>query len=892
MKIYQKILLYLLSTAVFIFGITLTIISYNARNIALEDAKSLTNELVKEYAAQVKSGIDADIFICRTVEQIFRGYDQIPRKVREPIYLAIQKNILKSYPEFVSFGTSWELSAIDSTYEKTYGRFLDGYFREGGEIKYFQKFVNMEGDKIGSNYYKMKKAGSDLVVDPEYYSYTGRSEDEILNSNISVPIMKNFKFCGVVGIDVDLTKFQNIIDKIKPFPGSYAYIIANNCTYVAHPDKNKITKSIIQDNQAENVEYKIEDKIKNGEYFSYFTKNSTGSEVYTSYAPIYFDKISNPWSLGMVIPINEIMSRANRMLYISIVVGIIGLILLGLVIWRMSLNITMPLIKSSAVLEEVAKGKIDTKLKLQIESKDEMGQIAKSVNALIEGLESTTQFANQIGSGDLESEFTLLGEGDVLGNSLLEMRKKLQQARDDAKQRQSEDEKINWATLGFAQFSEILRANNDNLKEFAFNIIHNLVNYVKANQGGLFLISDNDTSDVHIELMASFAYNQRKFIDKRMELGIGLIGRCIDERQMIYMTEIPENYIKITSGLGESKPRNLLLTPLIHNDEIFGVIELASFYEIEPYQKDFILRLCESIASAISTVKVNLRTAKLLQETKMYSDEIAIREELLKNNIEELKSTQEDMQRSQEKINIQLHAINSSLGTIVYDTKGIIIEANELMCSILGYAMEEIKGVLHSNLCEKHYVASEAYKDFWEDLNHGIQKVGDFLYITKSGKRIMLNSGFTPTYNESGKLVNIIQYSNEITRITNTLLDYQAQVEAIGELALIAEYDLKGIITKINQKFLDLTEFTEYELLGKPQSILLEEKYRQSGEYDELWKNLAIGMKLPEQQLTIITHKRDEIVLNVLYYPINDINGLTQKIYSLMTLKDYKNTTA
>ena len=107
-----------------------------------------------------------------------------------------------------------------------------------------------------------------------------------------------------------------------------------------------------------------------------------------------------------------------------------------------------------------------------------------------------------------------------------------------------------------------------------------------------------------IEMKASYAYDRRKFITKQIEIGEGLMGRCYQEKEKIYLTEIPHDYIKITSGLGEDNPRALLIVPLIYNDIIYGLVEIASFSEYPPHVIEFIERIGESIAATISSSKV------------------------------------------------------------------------------------------------------------------------------------------------------------------------------------------------------------------------------------------------------------------------------------------------
>ena len=239
-----------------------------------------------------------------------------------------------------------------------------------------------------------------------------------------------------------------------------------------------------------------------------------------------------------------------------------------------------------------------------------------------------------------------MSDGDVLGNALLEMSDNLQKSRREAEASREEERRRNWATSGLTKFAEILRSNNDNLETLSYNIISNMVKYLDANQGGVFVLNEAENKeDWALELKACYAYDRKKFINKQIHPGEGLVGTCFLEGEPIYMTDVPDDYVTITSGLGDANPTAILICPLKVNDRIFGVIELASFHEMEPYQLDFVQKVGESIASSISTVRVNIRTERLLAQTRLQTEEKSNTEEELRQNMEEMRATQEELGR-------------------------------------------------------------------------------------------------------------------------------------------------------------------------------------------------------------------------------------------------------
>jgi methyl-accepting chemotaxis protein len=330
-------------------------------------------------------------------------------------------------------------------------------------------------------------------------------------------------------------------------------------------------------------------------------------------------------------------------IFIMGLILVVGAIVIGIITIN---SLVIPINHTKNILLSMGRGVLP-KEKLD-EGSDELGQMAMALNNLIKGLTNIFNFSLEIGKGNFNTHFDPLSDEDVLGHSLLEMRNELKKAADDEARRKVEDEQRNWAAQGIAKFSDILRTNTDELDELTYNIISNLVKYTGSNQGGMYIINDNDKNHVIIEMKACYAYDRRKFVTKQIEIGEGLIGRCYQEKEKIYLTEIPNDYMKITSGLGEENPRALLIVPLIYNDIIYGLVEMASFTEYRQYVIEFIERIGESIAATISSSKAQIQTALLLEQSQQQAEEMSSQEEEMRQNMEELRATQEQSARREE----------------------------------------------------------------------------------------------------------------------------------------------------------------------------------------------------------------------------------------------------
>ncbi len=729
--------------------------------MAVDNAIKYTDAVASKYANKISGNLNSSMDISRTIMQSFLDYENIPTEVRDSVYAKIMYNILLPNPQFNAIAVSWEMSAIDSNYTKPYGRIRYTQYWENSSILFKKEPKDMDGDNLTGAYYGLKTSQKEVIAEPYTFSYDEGKGAEILMTTLAIPIIKNAKFVGNIGIDVTLDQFKRMIDEIQPFESSFAFLVSNNGVFVAIPDQKLINQPITKFFDNQKNKYDVIENIKKGQTFSFFQNDKSGVEQYVTFSPLKIGNTGTPWSLCIAVPVDVIMQTANRHMLISIVVAIIGLIILSYVIYLISKTISRPLVRTTHILEDLAKGDIDDSKKMSVRSKDEIGDIRRSVNKLIDGLKSTTEFAKNIGKGDLDSDFTVLSEKDILGTALIEMRKSLKLANEEDKKRNEEDRRLNWATQGTAVFAELLRLNNDNMAEFSYSIISNLVKYIGANQGGLFVINDNDKNDIHLELTASYAFDRRKILNKKIHIGVGLVGRCVLEKQSIYVTNLPNDYINITSGLGEVNPNCLLIVPLLYKEEIFAVVELASFTEIEPYKIQFVEKVGESIASTIAAVKINIKTAHLLEESRVQSEELASQEEEMRQNMEEMQTTQEELERKANEVNNVLEAIKSISLVIEYDMQGRITDINQRFLRLLNRSKEEMVGKYQGSFGYSSQDPDE-FTRFWNDLRQGVTKrLVQHVFI--GAKQFWFQEAYTPIYNVNGIPYKVLNISVDIT---------------------------------------------------------------------------------------------------------------------------------
>jgi PAS domain S-box-containing protein len=485
------------------------------------------------------------------------------------------------------------------------------------------------------------------------------------------------------------------------------------------------------------------------------------------------------------------------------------------------------------------------------------------------------EFINRLINDDMETDVSELISSDKIGKSLINLQENLSNNKLEHERRKKEDDQRNWVSEGLARFSDILRKDNDDIHELSYNVISSLVKYMNANQGGFFIISEEGKGHKFFEQTACYAYDRKKFAEKRVEWGEGLIGTCVLEKQTIFLSEIPESYIEITSGLGKSIPKSLLIIPLMVNKEVHGVIELASFQKFEKFEIEFAEKVAESIASTISAVSINIKTAQLLRATQEQAQILASQEEQMRQNMEELQATQEEAARQGEKLASFTSAVNHTLIRAEYQTDGTLIYANTKFLAKLGYSNNiEVEGKHIStfiNLKDRVW-----FDSIWEVLSGGGRHFeGDMKHVTKNGQDLWTIATYTCMRRDDGSVEKILFLGIDTTDTKKQSLDFEAQINALNRSSIKAEFTAQGDLLDYNTLFVEIFQYSETEL--KETNILTFIDSEEHESFLKIWDQVKNGSPF-EGQFKIVTKPGDVKYLRGTFSSVNDMYGEIFKI--------------
>ncbi|NOZ47953.1 MAG: PAS domain S-box protein [Chlorobi bacterium] len=352
-------------------------------------------------------------------------------------------------------------------------------------------------------------------------------------------------------------------------------------------------------------------------------------------------------------------------------------------------------------------------------------------------------FARKIGDKDFSINESDVDEKDILGKSLLLM-------RDNLLKTSKKETEQNWITQGKDKISTILRIHND-IDKLAYETLVTLIKYINVIQGALYIYDDESKS---LKNVATYAYDRKKYLNQEFKIGEGLIGQAAYEMDTVFRKEIPDYYVTISSGIiGEKKPSNILIVPLITDEKLQGVIEFASLKDdINELSIKFVEELSEIIARTLFNLKVNAKTEKLLKDAQEMTEELKENEEELRQNAEEMRATHEELEKSNEKLETQiievenaqkrLHSLleNASEIIYIYDEEQKLKYVSPSVTKILGYNPEEMmEGKDFDRLTLRgESDLKKMFKSLLEnpDEAHTIQ----YTYMKKNGKKIFLET--------------------------------------------------------------------------------------------------------------------------------------------------------
>jgi hypothetical protein len=243
----------------------------------------------------------------------------------------------------------------------------------------------------------------------------------------------------------------------------------------------------------------------------------------------------------------------------------------------------------------------------------DVNDIDHVIDNSIQNFKKANTFITNIATGNYTAEWETLNntnhslnESNLAGN-LIRMRDHLNDSK-------LSNEKREWSVSGLAKLITLIQNQRD-IRELGDSVVKYIVQYTRSNQACLFVVPVQLNNDAeHLELVSCYAWDRKRYINMTITKHEGLTGQCWYEAEPIFLTQVPEDYIQIASGLGNTLPRCVYIAPIKMNNIVYGVLELASLHRFEEFEIEFINKACESIAARIFAVRMTEKTDLLLSQ--------------------------------------------------------------------------------------------------------------------------------------------------------------------------------------------------------------------------------------------------------------------------------------
>lgn len=419
---------------------------------------------------------------------------------------------------------------------------------------------------------------------------------------------------------------------------------------------------------------------------------------------------------------------------------------------------------------------------------------------------------------------------DIIKENETKLKEKIKELEDKEKEifvKNEHESELKFQHEGISKFSEIIASHRENIIELSTNLITNLVKYVNANAGIVYVADDSGLDKIILKPAGDFCFDSDSNEKFEFEDGEGYVGTCFNQMKTIELDDLPEGYIVLRSGLGDTALKHSILCPIIHEEKPLGVIEVASLEKLEKYKIEFIQKLSDNFGSVLAISNANEQTKEMLRKNKIQSEELLAQEEEMRQNLEEMQATQEDLQHQMEantamqrKVEDYQKLLISVLDNIpgkifVKDHEHKLILLNSEVAKVYNTTVEKLLGTSDFDN-HPHELATE-----YQAIEKNIMEKGSETFIQEeelSGKKRYLKTTkmpfFLPHLNQTGLLGIQMDVTDNI--------EMEHKIKLQNEELLEQKEELRQQIEEISTTQEELTR--QMEENEKVQFELLKEK--------------------------------------------------------------------
>jgi len=334
---------------------------------------------------------------------------------------------------------------------------------------------------------------------------------------------------------------------------------------------------------------------------------------------------------------------------ILLVLGLVGSVYFASVI-------TKPITHVKNAISSISKGEIVPKLTTH--PIDEMAQMSLAVNVLLDNFNETTRFANEIGKGNFSITHSPLGENDVLGQALVQMKNRLSEVAIEESQKY-------WVNNGYLQFSSKLSKIDKASNHWMNELLLEIITYTQAIQGGIYIINENEDG---LALRAKYALNEEQIAHSEIKFGEGLVGQVFDSKEQIKINNFQELKVDI-AFLGKVIPQHVFVIPLLSGDYCYGVLMLSYLENKQVLLEQYLEEVCDAIANTYSYIHHNQKISSLLDVSLQQQQALEENKKALEAHMNQLRISEEQAIKAKEKAESAMVAKSQFLSVMSHEIR-------------------------------------------------------------------------------------------------------------------------------------------------------------------------------------------------------------------------------
>lgn len=571
---------------------------------------------------------------------------------REALEAFIQ-DFIQKHPEIIGVNLAFEKNAFDQRDSDYIG---DTKYGPDGRFTPYLAFdgaiTPIQGLETSEYYLGARAAGQTIMSEAYYYNVGGTN---VLVSTLSKPIYDGSTFLGVIGVDVPVEEITNMVEAMAQEYERIVMVTAGGNVIVNNTDRDV-------------ADHEIAEILHDVQAAEETDLSRMHEDHYEVIEKIKARGVATTWMLLMDMESSHLTKASVKATYQGIGIGLLTMLLALLFMWFMTNWITAPIARFVKKMNGFTMDKIHEDLSMEATSLTEVNSLSDSYQSLLEKLRE----------------------------NLVERERK---------------RKIQAAQM---KVNEIAQGNQD-LQDLSNQLITFVTKHIGGQLGVVYLLNDKADPN-HYEMIASYAYKRRKGYPETFQMGEGLIGQAAMENETLIVSQLPDEYIHIQSGVGYAVPKHIAVIPCEYNGKVIAVMEVASVNEISEEALEFLNLVKASIAIAINNI-LNYQAVEVLlveaQENAIQlqnqQEELRVINEELEEQSASLKSSQAELESQQEELRVSNEELEESAKLLEYQ-KQELEEKNQALEATQEEIQEKAKQLVLSNQYKSEFLANMSHE--------------------------------------------------------------------------------------------------------------------------------------------------------------------------------------